>query len=297
MVRSAWSQGKLEGKFARHAHFLQPGLAAPPFQAGGDVVRGRADHVGRAAQQIAAAVAVVIDRIVEIMRRQKLRLAEFAGPGADHFVGRQIAAVDDLQRGDGLVREHLRAAAIIGQRHQRAQRRQIAHVGAEIAFQSPERGDHRRRHAIFLFGARERRRIGLDRGLALLHPVGRGHAAGEFGEHLPEHALAAVAVDDALVVDEIRRGFRDRALRHAGGDGLLLQVGEEAVERHAVVAGGARGASALWRVAPELASVARVPAAAPTAASRPAAPARLHRGSIVSSRKIACGFRLRANSY
>ncbi len=137
------------------------------------------------------------------MRRQELRLAEFAGPGADHLVRREVAAVDDLQRGDGLADKSLGAAAIIGQRHQRAQRRQVAHVGAEIALQPPERGDHGRRHAIFLLGARECRGIGLDVGLALLHPVGRGHAAGEFGEHLPEHALAAVAVDDALVVDEV----------------------------------------------------------------------------------------------
>ena len=59
------------------------------------------------------------------------------------------------------------------------------------------------------------------------------------GEHLPEHALAAVAVDDALVVDEVGRGFRERALRHPGRDGLLFQLGEEAIERHAVVAGRA----------------------------------------------------------
>jgi hypothetical protein len=70
-------------------------------------------------------------------------------------------------------------------------------------------------------------------------PVARGHAAGELGEHLPEHALAAVAVDDALVVDEIGRSFRNRPLRHPGGDGLLFQISEEAVEGHAVVAGGA----------------------------------------------------------
>ena len=35
------------------------------------------------------------------------------------------------------------------------------------------------------------------------------------GENLAEHALAAVAVDDALVVDEIRRRRRQRALRYA----------------------------------------------------------------------------------
>ena len=231
------------------------------------------------------------------MRRQKLRLPQFAGPGADHFVRREIAAIDDLQGGDGFADEPLGAAAVIGQRHQRAQRRQVAHVGAEIAFQSPERRDHSRRHAIFLLGAREGGRVSLDPGLALLHPVRRGHAAGELGEHLPEHALAAVAVDDALVVDEVRRGLAERALRDARGDRLLLQFSEEAVERQAVVAGGGAGDWCGMAASPEPAWAARVPAAGPTASSRPAAPARLRRGSIVSSRKIACGYRLRAKSH
>ena len=68
-----------------HADFLQPRLAAPPFQSGGDVVRGRADHVGRAVQHVAMAVAIIVHGIVEVMRRQELRLSELAGPGADHL--------------------------------------------------------------------------------------------------------------------------------------------------------------------------------------------------------------------
>ena len=68
------------GGLALTLDFLEPRLAAPPFQSVGDVVRGRADHVGRAAQQVAMTVAVIVHRIVEIMRRQKLRLAELAGP-------------------------------------------------------------------------------------------------------------------------------------------------------------------------------------------------------------------------
>ena len=172
------------------------------------------------------------------MRRQKLRLAEFAGPGADHFIRREIAAIDDLQRGDGLAGETLRTPAIIGQRYQRAQRRQGAHIGAEVAFQSPERRDHRRRHAIFLFGTRKRSRVGSDPGLTLLHPVGCGHAAGEFGEHLAEHALTAVAVDDALVVDEVGGSLADRALRNPSRQCLLLQVGQKAIEVRAVMATG-----------------------------------------------------------
>ena len=182
------------------------------------------------------AVAVIIDRIVEIMRRQKLRLAELAGPRSDHLAGREIAAVDDLQRGDRLLLEHLRAAAIIRQRHQRRQRMQLAEFGAKTALQPPERGDHGRRHAIFLLGAVERRRVHLDArlripGSALGRPVAR-----EFVEHRAEHALAAVAVDDALVVDEVGCGFGKRPLRDAFGHGLLLQLSEEAIKTHAIVA-------------------------------------------------------------
>src|SRR5205814_4189661 len=127
------------------------------------------------------------------------------------------------------------------------QRRQAAHVGAKIALQPPERRDHRGRHAILLLGAREGGGVSLDPRLALLHAVARGHAARELGEHLPEHALAAVAVDDALVVDEIGRSFRNRPLRHPVRDRLLFQISEEAVEGHAVVAGGAaRGWCCSW---------------------------------------------------
>src|SRR4029453_7456803 len=105
--------------------------------------------------------------------------------------------------------------------------------------QPPERRNHRRRHAIFLLGARECGGVSLDPRLALLHPVARGHAAGELREYLPEHALAAGAGYDALVVDEMERSFRNRPLRDAFRDRLLLQISEEAVEGHAVVAGGA----------------------------------------------------------
>ena len=52
------------------------------------VVRGGADHVGVVAEQVDAAVAVVVDGVVEIARRQELRLPELAGPRADHLGGR-----------------------------------------------------------------------------------------------------------------------------------------------------------------------------------------------------------------
>jgi hypothetical protein len=120
---------------------------------------------------------------------------------------------------------------------------QFAQLGAKAALQSPERGDHGRRHAKFLLGAVERRRMHPDSRLRILCRAVGGPVPREFREHLAEHALAAVAVDDALVVDEEGRSRRERALRHAFGHRPLFQVGQEAVERHAVVTGGGAGSA------------------------------------------------------
>ena len=118
---------------------------------------------------------------------------------------------------------------------------QFAQFGAKTALQPPERGDHGRRHAIFLFGAVERSRMHPDSRLRILCRAVGGAVSRKFGEYLAEHALAAVAVDDALVVGEVRGGRSERALRHAFGDGPLLQVGQETVERLAIMAGGGAG--------------------------------------------------------
>jgi hypothetical protein len=106
---------------------------------------------------------------------------------------------------------------------------------------APKRGDHRRRHPIFLFRARERRRVHLDSRLRISCSTFGRPVPGEFVKHLAEHALAAVAVDDALVVDEVGGGLGQRALRDAFRHCLLLEVGEEAIERHAVVTGRRTG--------------------------------------------------------
>ena len=75
---------------------------------------------GGAAQQIAAAVAVEIDGVLDVGRRHELGLADFAGPGAAHLRWRDIAALDDAQRIHQFGLEHVGAAAIVGQRRQRA---------------------------------------------------------------------------------------------------------------------------------------------------------------------------------
>ena len=74
-----------------------PALAALPAVAL-QIVGGGGEHVGHAVHQIAPAVAVEIDRVFVIGRRQELRLPEIAGPVAAHFGRRQVAAIDDAQR-------------------------------------------------------------------------------------------------------------------------------------------------------------------------------------------------------
>ena len=82
--------------------------------------------------------------------------------GADEIPQRQIAALDDLQGGDKLALEQLGAAAVMRQRRHRADHRQLAHVaGAVVAFQRPDRHDHRRGHAELLLDAPEQRGVHL----------------------------------------------------------------------------------------------------------------------------------------
>ena len=66
---------------------------------------------------------------------------------------REIAALDDAQRIHQLGAELVGAAAIIGQRRQRANRREFPGVDAEIRLQSPDRDQHLAGHAIGLLDA------------------------------------------------------------------------------------------------------------------------------------------------
>jgi len=188
----------LPGQAGGHAHLLQPGLAPPPAVLG-EQVRRRGEHVRDAMDEVAPTVAVEVDGVFEIRGRRELRLADFAGPGADHLGRRKVAALDHPQGVEQLLAEHLGTSTVVGERHQRAQHRQIAVVGAEVGLQSPEGDDDRRRHAELLLDAREQRGVAFDPARTGLQPMAVRHAAGELQEALLENFLSAVLVDDALV--------------------------------------------------------------------------------------------------
>jgi hypothetical protein len=91
---------------------------------------------------------------------------------------------------------------------------------------APERDDNRRRHAELLVDLGEDRGIGLDQRAAALNAIGRGHPIGKFEKRLGEDALAAVDIDDPLIVAEIRRRGRDGLLGDALCHRLAFELGE-----------------------------------------------------------------------
>src|SRR5208282_1878142 len=189
---------------------LAPGLAALPAVAF-EVIGGGGEHVGHTVNEIAAAVAVVIDGVLEIGRRQELGLADLAGPGAAHVAGAYVAAVDDAQRIQELGPEFVRAAAIVGQRRQRANGRESARVGAEVGFEAPDGDDDRAGHSVLLLDAAEDRAVLLEKPRAARQPR-RHHAAGKLLKALAKDSLRVVARDDAGVVGHAAQRGLDRVL-------------------------------------------------------------------------------------
>src|SRR3954463_3887534 len=106
--------------------------------AGVQQVRGGGENIWHAVAEIDMAVAVEIDAVLDVGRRQKLRLADFAGEGADQVAQGKIAALHDLQRGQQFALEQFGAAAIMRHGDERADDRHLADVAlAEIRLQPP----------------------------------------------------------------------------------------------------------------------------------------------------------------
>ncbi len=127
-MRIASSQGR-----SGEAHFFQPRLAAFPAQLGNHATGGH-HGIGNTVLQIDLAVAVAIHTTFQIILRQKLHHADFASPCAG---GRRIddALIEQLEKGDELRAEEIRAAAVIGKGDERIQRVEIALNGAVVRLQ------------------------------------------------------------------------------------------------------------------------------------------------------------------
>src|SRR5690606_18775563 len=89
---------------------------------------------------------------------QELRLSDFAGPAAAHLGGTHVAAIDDAQGVHELGCEERRAAAIVGERRERADDGiAVRDVGSEVRFEAPDGYDDLARHAEIALDAAEQR--------------------------------------------------------------------------------------------------------------------------------------------
>ena len=96
-----------------------------------------------------------------------------------------VAAVDQLERRDGMRREELRAAAIIGERHDCRNSVLLAHGGAEAGLHAPDGEQHPGGHAVGSLDLveeccvrlLERTALGNDRGPAASSHEGVDRAA------------------------------------------------------------------------------------------------------------------------
>src|SRR5262249_21118436 len=225
-------------------HFFQPRLATLPAEADQKVGR-RGKRIGNALDQVAAAVAVEVDGVLEVIGGGKLHAAEFAGPVANHVFHALVAALDDAQRIEQLLPEEIRPPAIIGERCDRAQNVVLAEVRPEIAFQTPESCQHRGGHAVLLLDLREERPVLLHLVLPGGNAAATDHAIGKLQERLVEDRLAMVAPDNGRVEDHARRRRRDHPRRNALCGSLLLAILEPALV--AAVGAAGRGGNSVLR--------------------------------------------------
>ena len=73
----------------------QPALATLPAMRS-EKVCDRSQHVRHATDQVAAAITIIVDGILQIRRRKELRLTNLACPAAAQLRRAHVAALDDL---------------------------------------------------------------------------------------------------------------------------------------------------------------------------------------------------------
>ncbi len=228
----------------RQHDFVRRRLARPPAAVAQEIGR-RGEDVGQRAEQIAPAVAVVVDGVAGEGRGHELGVAEGAGPGAFHGGG--VDAVDGhhAQRLDQLGGEEFRTPLVAGQGGQRTNGRVVAHDGAVVGFQAPEGDQHLGLHAVLGLHA------GQQRGVLRQHlPAGGdalvGHGVAEIApEAEQELGLAAVELDDLGIGGrDAGKGALHDVARDAAAHGVGLQVRHAGAEGGRIESGGNRFAGA-----------------------------------------------------
>ena len=165
---------------------------------------------------VGAAVAVEIDRVFVVLRRQELRQAHGAAPGRAQVLARH-AVLQHFQRVQEFVAEKILALADIGLRRQHAQRIVRLPFGAVIGLARPDRQHHIAGHAEHLLDARQRVAVLRGEFLAL-----RGEAR--------ECRLAQILRRRLHEFRLLRRGFGAAGQREIGQPEIGLEPANAGIE-------------------------------------------------------------------
>src|SRR3954453_23961181 len=211
--------------------------------AGVQQVCGGGENIGDAVAEVDVAVAIEIDAVLDVGRWQKLRLADFAGEGANQVAQGEIAALHDLQRRQQFALEQFGAAAIMRHGGQGADDRHLADVAlAEIRRKPPNRDHDFRRHAELLLDTRQQRSVPLQHLPADVDAPGADAGRDILLERFVEGAaLAAVEGQHRRILRHTRKRLADHGLRDAGSRRLLRHRRHEGVEVAAAAGGVGRG--------------------------------------------------------
>ena len=139
-------------------HLVGPVQAALPALAG-KLLGRRGERVGHRIPDVGAAVAVEIDRVFQIVRRQKLRQPHRAGPRAFHVGEPDLSVLSDFQRQQEFLAEFVLALAQIGLRRQHADRAARILGAAVIGFAAEDREHDGRIDAELPLDGAERRPV------------------------------------------------------------------------------------------------------------------------------------------
>ena len=124
-------------ELTRYGYLHAPGLTGLPVR-GTEVVGGRAQRIGARLPDVPAAVTIEIDGITVVRAWDELRLPHGASPGADHFVGLDVAVSNNVQCSEEFVTGKVRTTSLVGERGQRAHDVAVANIVTEVAFQPPD---------------------------------------------------------------------------------------------------------------------------------------------------------------
>jgi hypothetical protein len=195
-------------------------------------IGGRGEHVRHGMAQIDATVSVEIDSVFDVGGWQELGLPDLAGIGADEVAQRQVAARQNVQRGDELALEQLAAAAIMSEGGECADHRKAAHVaGAVVTFHGPDRHQQRRRHAELPLDTGQQRRVAGHQHAGAPEP-GFRHARCRvpLEAHSESAVLAAVEGEYSGVDRDAGERLVDYATRESGRLRVARHGGKEAVK-------------------------------------------------------------------